>query len=226
SARSSGTLRVKASSRRPLLRAGVYASPRAVVVGRHSRTLAQPSALFLDRFQLLLAFPVVELRPRTAEHDPFIRHAVCADLARIEVLDDLRRDLCREHEHTNRGVASVPDLMRSRLPPREADAVSLVKLAPPFGRAEGGLAANDEEPLLIGVMCVIRPDLVARLCVVQSCADQFTADVLTDLRCPEVPALPFVRVIQLVVVEVEDLHPARPPVVWGTCGARPSGLAE
>src|SRR4029079_6283548 len=42
-------------------------------------------------------------------------------------------------------------------------------------------------------------------------------DVLTDLRCPEGPALPFVRVIQLVVVEVEDLHPVRPPVVWRTC---------
>src|SRR4029453_18505540 len=101
SARSSGTLRVKASSRRPLLRAGVYASPRAVVVGRHSRKLAQPSALFLDRFQLLLAFPVVELRPRTAEHDPLIRHAVCADLDRIEGLDDLRRDFCQKNGNKN-----------------------------------------------------------------------------------------------------------------------------
>ncbi len=39
--------------------------------------------------------------------------------------------------------------MRSRLTPGEADDVSLVKLALPFGRAERGLAANDEEPLLI-----------------------------------------------------------------------------
>ena len=52
--------------------------------------------------RLLLAFPVVELGPRTAEHDPFTRHAACTDLARIEVLDDLRRDFCGEHEHTNR----------------------------------------------------------------------------------------------------------------------------
>src|SRR5207342_3537810 len=125
------------------------------------------------------------------------------------------------------GVASVPDLMCSRLAPGEADDVPLVKLALPFGRAERGLAANDEEPLLIGVMCVIRPDLVARFCLVQSCADQFTADVLSDLRSPEVPALPFVRVIQLVVVEVEDLHPVRPLVVWGTPlghGHRDSGV--
>jgi len=119
--------------------------------------------------------------------------------------------------------------MCSRLAAGEADDVPLVELALPFGRAERGLAANDEEPLLIGVMCVIGPDLVARFCLVQSCADQFTADVLTDLRCPEGPALPFVRVIQLVVVEVEDLHPVRPPVVWGiwlTFGDQGSGTGR
>src|SRR4051794_4961651 len=101
--------------------------------------------------------------------------------------------------------------MRPRLAAREADDITLVKLALALGRAERRLAANDEEPLLIGVMRVIRPHLVARLCLVKSCADQLTADVLTDLRCPGVPALAFHRVIQLVVVEVEDLHPVRPP---------------
>ena len=40
----------------------------AAVQGSFLNT-AQPSALFVDRFELLLAFPVVELRPRTAEHD-------------------------------------------------------------------------------------------------------------------------------------------------------------
>jgi len=43
-------------------------------------------------------------------------------------------------------------------------------------------------------MCVIEPDLVARFCLVQSCADRFTADVLTDLRCPEGPPLRCERV--------------------------------
>ena len=85
--------------------------------------------------------------------------------------------------------------MRPCPAPREADDVTLVKLAFPLGRAERGLTTNNEEPLLVGVMCVIRPDLVARLCLVQSCADQFTADVLTDLSCPNVPALAFRRVI-------------------------------
>ena len=43
--------------------------------------------------------------------------------------------------------------MCSRLAPGEADDVPLFKLALPFGRAERGLAANDKEPLLVGVMC-------------------------------------------------------------------------
>src|SRR5262245_14828452 len=62
--------------------------------------------------QLLLAFPVVERRPRTAEHDQVTCHAACADLARIEVLDDVRGDECRKHEDANRRLGSIPDLMR------------------------------------------------------------------------------------------------------------------
>ena len=55
--------------------------------------------------------------------------------------------------------------MRPRLAAREADDVPLVKLALALGRAERGPAANDEEPLLVGVMRVIWPDLVAGLCL-------------------------------------------------------------
>src|SRR5262245_5143098 len=70
---------------------------------------------------LLLAFPVVELGSRTAEHDEVTRHAARADLSRIEELDDVRGDECREHDDANRRVAFVPDLVRSRLAAREAD---------------------------------------------------------------------------------------------------------
>src|SRR5262245_9736595 len=101
---------------------------------------------------LLLAFPVVELGPRTAEHDQVTCHAACANLARIEVLDDVRGDERRKHEDANRRVGSVPDLVRPRLAAQEADDVTLVESALALGGTERGLSAYDEEPLFVRMM--------------------------------------------------------------------------
>jgi len=41
---------------------------------------------------LVLVFPVLELGPRASEDDPLTGDAPRADLAGVEVLDDVRRD--------------------------------------------------------------------------------------------------------------------------------------
>src|SRR5262245_19860989 len=119
-----------------------------------TRTLAQPSALFLDRFRLLLAFPVVELGAWTAEHDPFPRHAACAHLPRIEVLDDVRRDQRGEHEDADGRVRVVADLVRALLAARERDDVALAQLLLALVRAQRRLAAEDDRPFLVRVVGV------------------------------------------------------------------------
>src|SRR5438132_6703474 len=47
---------------------------------------------------LVLALPVVELRPRPAEEDSLARDAPRADLAAVRVLDDVRLDQRRDHQ--------------------------------------------------------------------------------------------------------------------------------
>src|SRR4029079_10580829 len=96
---------------------------------------------------------------------------------------------------------------RPRLAAREADDVTLVELALVLGGAERGLSAEDEEPLFVRVMRVVRPELVARFYLVQPRADSFTANLLADHRSLEAPPLAVTRIPQFVAVEVDDLHP-------------------
>src|ERR671935_2199928 len=182
------------------------------------------------RVGLLLALPVVELRPGLAEHDPLAGDAARADLAGVEILDDVRCDKGREHEDTDRRVRVVADLVRAFLAAREGDDVALAQLPLTLVRAKRGLAAEDDYPLLVRVVRVERPLLVARLELVHARADELGVDVRADPGVLDPPTLAILRAIPLgVAVEIEDLHAASlregraAAAVYGC--ARPSVLA-
>src|ERR687886_435463 len=161
------------------------------------------------RVGLLLALPVVELRPGLAEHDPLAGDTARADLAAVEILDDVRCNKGREHEDTDRRVRVVADLVRAFLAARERDHVALAQLPLTLVRAKRGLAAEDDHPLLVRVVRVERPLLVARLDLVHARADELGVDVRADPGVLDPPTLAILRAIPLgVAVEIEDLHAA------------------
>src|SRR5207253_9330782 len=91
----------------------------------YSGTLAQASG------RCLLASPrppIFELGPRASEDDPLAGDAPRADLAGVEVLDDVRRDQRGEHEDADGRVRVVADLVRALLAARERDDVALPQL--------------------------------------------------------------------------------------------------
>src|SRR6266704_3518657 len=112
----------------------------------HSRTLAHSDDLLPDRksrlpghqgrcLELLLAFPVLDRGSGPREHDVFVLGVLSENLSGVEVLDDFAADHRGEHENANRRVCSVDDLMRTVLPSRKADDVTLLQLVLAFGRA-------------------------------------------------------------------------------------------
>src|SRR4029079_5894153 len=157
---------------------------------------------------LVLVLPIFELRPRASEDDPLAGDAPRADLARVEVLDDVRRDQCGEHEDADGRVRIVADLVRALLAARERDDVALAQLLLPLVRAERRLAAEDDRPFLVRVVGVKWPLLVTRLDLVHARADQLGVGVRADPGVLEAPALALFRAIPLVRVEIEDFHPA------------------
>src|SRR6188472_3626467 len=164
---------------------------------------------------LVLAFPVFELRPRASEDDPLAGDAPRADLARVEVLDDVRRDQRGEHEDADGRVRVVADLVRALLAARERDDVALAQLLLALVRAQRRLAAEDDRPFLVRVVGVKWPLLVTRLDLVHARADQLSVGVRADPGVLEAPALALFRAIPLVCVEIEDLHAAS--LVVGRC---------
>src|SRR5919198_2541509 len=150
--------------------------------------------------------PSSRARPGLAEHDPL---AGDADLAGVEILDDVRCDKGREHEDTDRRVRVVADLVRAFLAAREGDHVALAQLPLTLVRAKRGLAAEDDHPLLVRVVRMERPLLVARLDLVHARPDELGVDVRADPGVLDPPTLAILRAIPLgVAVEIEDLHAA------------------
>src|SRR6184192_4092798 len=135
---------------------------------------------------LVLVLSIFELGPRASEDDPLAGDAPRADLAGVEVLDDVRRDQRGEHEDADGRVRVVADLVR----------------------AQRRLAAEDDRPFLVRVVGVKWPLLVTRLDLVHARADQLGVGVRADPGVLEAPALALFRAIPLVCVEIEDLHAA------------------
>src|SRR5205823_2334561 len=145
-----------------------------------------------------------------------------ADLAGVEVLDDVRRDQRGEHEDADGRVRVVADLVRALLAARERDDVALAQLLLALVRAQRRLAAEDDRPFLVRVVGVKWPLLVTRLDLVHARADQLGVGVRADPGVLEAPALALFRAIPLVCVEIEDLHAAslvvgRDGVSGGSC---------
>src|SRR4051794_30694821 len=94
---------------------------------------------------LVLVLPIFELGPRASEDDPLAGYAPRADLAGVEVLDDVRRDQRGEHEDADGRVRVVADLVRAVLAARER---ALAQLLLALVRAQRRLAAEDDHPFL------------------------------------------------------------------------------
>src|SRR5947207_860519 len=104
----------------------------------------------------LLAVPIVEHRAWARQQDPLPLSVAGADLAAVEVLDDVGRDQGRQHQDADRRAGAVAHLMGALLSAPEADDISFLQLLIAIGRAERGLAAQDDEPFLVAVMRVER----------------------------------------------------------------------
>src|SRR5262245_29907223 len=150
---------------------------------------------------LVLALPIIELGPRASEDDPLAGDAPRADLAGVEVLDDIRRDQRREHEDADGRARVVADLVRTLLTARERDDVALAQLLLALVRAQRRLAAEDDRPFLVRVVGVKWPLLATRLDLVHARADQLGVGVRADPGVLEAPALTLFRAIPLVCVE-------------------------
>src|SRR5207237_867555 len=140
--------------------------------------------------------------------NPLAGDAPRADLAGVEVLDDVRRDQRGKHEDADGRVRVVADLVRALLAARERDDVALAQLLLALVRAQRRLAAEDDRPFLVRVVGVKWPLLVTRLDLVHARADQLGVGVRADPGVLEAPALALFRAIPLVCVEIEDLHAA------------------
>src|SRR5438552_3672386 len=108
----------------------------------------------------------------------------------------------------DRRVRSVGDLVCAVLAAREADDVALRQDLLTFGRAECRLAAKHDDPLLVRVVRVIRPELAAGLHLGHARADQCATDAVADERLLDTPAFAVSRFVPVVAVEIEDLHSA------------------
>src|SRR5437764_458716 len=85
---------------------------------------------------LVLVLPIFELGPRASEDDPLAGDAPRADLAGVEVLDDVRRDPRGEHEDADGRVRAVADLVPALLAAPERDDFALAQLLLALMRAQ------------------------------------------------------------------------------------------
>jgi hypothetical protein len=97
-------------------------------------------------------------------------------------------------------------LVRSLLAAGKADDVAFSERVLALRRPERRLAAQDDEPLFVGVVGVVRPQSVAGLELVHASAEQLGPDACADPRVLAAPALAVLGAIPLVTVQVEDLH--------------------
>src|SRR5262249_20659823 len=126
----------------------------------------------LSLVRLVFAVPVVQFGPGAGEEDALAGDAAGADLAGVEVLDDVRLDDRREHQNADRRVRVVPDLMRALLTARKRYDVTFAQLLLAFVRAQRRPAAHYDDPLLVRMVRVVRPETVAGLQLVHAAAEQ------------------------------------------------------
>ena len=155
---------------------------------------------------LVLAVPVVEPRPGPSQQDLLALRAASSDLAAIDLLHDLRRDLGREHQDADRRVGAVADLVGAVLAPTKAHDVTFPQRLLALLGAQRRLSAQDDEPLLVRVVQVVRAEPIARVKLVHRRAQQLSPDVPADKGVPAAPALTLLGAVPLVAVQVEDLH--------------------
>src|SRR4051794_5024575 len=199
----------------------IPAAPDPAATGRPTRS----SRSSKDRDYLVLVLPIFELGPWASEDDPLAGDAPRADLAGVEVLDDVRRDQRGEQEDADGRVRVVADLVRALLAAWERDDVALAQLLLALVRAQRRLAAEDDRPFLVRVVGVKWPLLVTRLDLVHARADQLGVGVRADPGVLEAPALALFRAIPLVFVEIEDLHAATLAGRWTlSLEARPASF--
>ena len=104
----------------------------------------------------------------------------------------------------------VPDLVQPFLAAPEADDVALAASScSPSGVRSVGAPAEDDHPLLVRVVRVVRPEPIPGLELVHAPAYELGADVRADPRVLAAPARALLDAIPLVAVEVEDVHDAR-----------------
>src|SRR4029079_5499903 len=128
----------------------------------------------------------------------------------IRVLDDVGSDHGREHQDADRGVRAVAHLVEAVLAARKADDVTLGELLLALGSPECRRSVDDDEPLLVRVMRVVRPQPITQLEVVRAPAGKLGTDVVAPPRILAPPAGAILLAIPLVRVEVEDLHRIEP----------------
>ena len=96
--------------------------------------------------------------------------------------------------------------MRAFLPARKAHDVTLLQHVLALVHAKRRLSPQHDDPFLVRVMRVVRPEPVAGLELVHAPADHLRADLPPDPGVLASPALAVLGAIPLVGVEVEDLH--------------------
>src|SRR5207237_3843834 len=100
----------------------------------------------------VLAFPVVERLAETAHEEALPACAVGAHLAAVGVFEDLGLDHRREHEHSDRSIGPVGDLVKASVSARERHHVAFLEFLLPLRCAQRRSTTYDQQPLLLGVV--------------------------------------------------------------------------
>jgi hypothetical protein len=93
---------------------------------------------------------------------------------------------------------------------READDVAFLEPLLTLRRAERRVASDDDQPLLVGVMRVVRPEPITGLELIEAAAEELCAHALAHPRVLAPPAGAILLTVPFVAVEVEDLHRLEP----------------
>src|SRR5439155_24744115 len=103
-------------------------------------------------------------------------------------------------------IGAVADLVRAVLASHKTDDIALVQVLLALCCAQRGRSPDDEEPLLVRVMSVVRPEPISGLELVHASTDELGADARADPRVLGSPARPLLVPVPVVSVEIEDLH--------------------
>ena len=98
------------------------------------------------------------------------------------------------------------DLVVPVLPSPEDDDITLLKILFAVGGAQRRLPPDDDEPLLVCMVRVVRPEPVPGLELVHAAADQLGVQPSPDPRVLGAPALALLGAVPLIAVEIEDVH--------------------